>query len=118
LPGGIPAQRAGPEASDLRRQLGGGKGELPCHGRGQVDHLEALPLQADPFQQLSGLLHSAAGVDITFQVMTVTLQSTRDESGVDSFFEGSQQMQSVHPAGARHFDDLDRGRILEAQAPG
>lgn len=64
------------------------------------------------------MLDPPSGVGITFQVMTVSRQSTGDEDPVDTFLKGAQQDQLLNPSGAGHQNHLDRGRILQTQTAG
>ena len=79
-----------PQALDLGSQLGCGKSELAAHGRGQVDHLDALPLQADTLEQLANVFNSSAGLEITFQVMTIAFQSARHHHAIGAVLERAQ----------------------------
>ena len=74
--------------------------------------MKSLRLEPDPIQQLACVFNSAAGVGITFQVMAVTGQSTRNEHAVGTILEGSQDVQRVDPTAAEKLDDLDRSRVL------
>ncbi len=63
-------------------------GELWPHGGREVEHLDPFTLQPDPGQELLDGLYSAAGVEITFQVMAITLQSAGDHDAVRAMLEG------------------------------
>ena len=76
-----------PQALDFGRQLGGGEGKLAAHGRGQVDHLDALPFQPDALEQLANVFDSSFGFEITFQVMTVAFQSAGYHHAVGAVLE-------------------------------
>jgi hypothetical protein len=75
-----------------------------------------LPFETDRFKELTGILNSATGICITFQVMAITGQSTGDHHAVGAVFEGTQDVDEIHPPGAKNFDDLDRWRVLYAKA--
>ena len=79
-----------PDALDLGRQLGGRKGKLPAHGRGQVDHLDTLLFQADALEQLADVFDSPARVEITFQVMAIAFQSAGHHHAVGAIFKSTQ----------------------------
>jgi hypothetical protein len=79
-------------------------------------HAQAASIDPDLRQQLLCVFNSPPGVDITLQVMTVTRQSTRHQRPVHALLKCPQQVQDVHPAGTRHFEDLDRRRVLQAKA--
>jgi hypothetical protein len=95
--------------------LGGILGKLRSHGRRQIEHLDALRLQTDLTQQFFNSLHSSFGVEITFQVMTVTGQSPGRHHPVDSPLEGVEHFNDVEPTGARYLDDFEVRRILHPQ---
>lgn len=80
---------------DLSRQLGCGPGKLPSHGGGDVDHLESSALKADFLQQLARVFDSPSGVQITFQVMTIALQSTGHHYAVSAALKGIQHVEYV-----------------------
>lgn len=56
--------------------------------RGEKKHLQTLRFQADFGQQLLGIVDPSFSTEITFQVMTGTLQSAGDENGVGSLLKG------------------------------
>ena len=80
-------QRIRPQLLDLRRQLGDREGKLAAHRRRQIDHLDAAALQSDLLQQLLRVFDSPSSVEITFQVMTFTLKSTRDQHAIRAVLE-------------------------------
>ena len=86
------AQRVRAQALDLRRHFRCGEGELAAHGRGQVDHLDALSSQTDLLQQVTYVFYSFAGVQITNLVMAFALQSARHHHAVYAVLEGAQQI--------------------------
>ena len=96
---GIP-QWVWPYALDLFCHFGRRPGELAAHGRRDVDHLDAPAVQADSIQQLPHVFDSPSGVEITFQVMTVALQSASYHHSVGTILEGAQDIQHVEFAGA------------------
>jgi hypothetical protein len=104
-----------PQALDFGGQLGGGKGELPTHSRGQIDHLDALPIQSDALEQLADVFDSSFGFEITFQVMTIAFQSACHHHAIGAVLKRAQSVQHIELACAGQLDDLDRRRILEAQ---
>jgi hypothetical protein len=61
---------------------------LAPHGRGQIDHLDALSPQADLLQQVTYVLYSFAGVQITNLVMAFALQSASHHHAVYAILEG------------------------------
>ena len=77
------------DALDFSRQLGGGKGKLPAHRRGQVDHLDALLLQANILEQLANVFDSPARFEITFQVMTIAFQSAGHHHAVGAILKSA-----------------------------
>jgi hypothetical protein len=75
-----------------------------------------LSFETDLFQQAAGIFYTSAGVYITFQVMTVSGQSTCDKDAVNPIFEGSQEVEDIHSPTAGNFDDFDGRGVLKAQA--
>ena len=96
-----------PQALDFGRQLGGGEGKLAAHGRGQVDHLDTLFLQANLLEEFADVFDSPPGVEITFQVMTVAFQSAGHHHAVGAVLERAQGIQHIELAGAGQLDDFD-----------
>jgi hypothetical protein len=88
----VQAQRIRPHVFDLFRQFRRRPCKLAAHGRRQIDHLHALTLQTDLLQQLPGVFHAAAGVEITFQVMAVAFQSTRHHHAVGAILKSAQHV--------------------------
>ena len=78
--------------------------------------MQSLPLQTDSFDEVSSVFHSSSCTRITFQVMAVAGQSTRDEYAVSPILEGSQDMQHVHATAAQDLHDLQCRRVLDPQA--
>jgi hypothetical protein len=107
-----------PQALDFGSQLGGGKGELTAHRRGQVDHLDASLFQSNLLEQLANVFDSSAGFEITFQVMTIAFQSAGHHHAIGAVLKRAQSVKDIELAGAGQLDDLDRGRIFEAQTAG
>jgi len=68
--------------------LGRSFGEALAHRRRQVNHLDALALQADLLQQFLRVFDSPPGVEITFQVMTIALQSPGCQHPIRAVLEG------------------------------
>jgi hypothetical protein len=50
--------------------------------------------------------------------MTVAGQSTGHQNAVGSILKGTQQVYGIHPTSAHDLNDLDRRRVLHAQAAG
>jgi hypothetical protein len=99
---------------DLRHHTLRSFGELGAHRRGNIEHLHTLGFQPDRVQYLLKFLHAASGVYITFQVMTVTGQSTGDHNAVSATLKSMQYLKRIHTSGAGDFDDFDLRRILDA----
>jgi hypothetical protein len=81
--------------------LPGGFGKTLPHRRRQVDQLKPLIIQPDLRQQFLRVCYSPSGIEITFQVMAIALQSTRDHHPVCTVLECTQHVQHVELAGAR-----------------
>jgi hypothetical protein len=107
-------QGIGPNLQDILRYRLRDSRELIRHGRRKVDHPQTLALEPDLLQQLTPVFHPALCVYITFQVMAIAGQSTRDQDAVGALFEGAQDVRHIHPPGACDLNDLDRGRVLDA----
>lgn len=105
------------QAGDLAGKFGAVLGKLSTHGRGEIEHLDALAVQSNLIEQLAGVFDSSSGVEITFQVMTITLQSAGHHDAVGAILKRAEDIQHVELAGAGQLDDFDRGRIFEAHAP-
>jgi hypothetical protein len=114
----ICSQRIWTEFLNRTNKLGSHFGKTTSHRGRQVDHPGTLTLEPDLFQQAAQIFYSLLGAQITFQVMTVSGQSTRDHHTVGAIFKGSKGIEYVEFAGAGQFDYLHRRRVLEAQAPG
>lgn len=84
---------------DFFGEFSGRPGELAAHGRRKVNQLDSTSLQTDLCQNLLGVFNSPAGVEITFQVMAVALQSTCYHNAIGAILESPQQVQYVEPAG-------------------
>jgi hypothetical protein len=97
--------------------LGGILGKLRSHSRRQIEHLDTLRLQTDLTQQFFYSLHPSFGVEITFQVMTVTGQSAGRHHPVDSPLESVEHFDDVEPTGTGYLNDLEVRRILHPQRP-
>ena len=108
----------GPYALDLGRHLSSGPGKLPTHSSRQIDHLNASAIEADLIQQLMHALHSLAGDQITYQVMTITFQSNGDQYTVSAILKGPKGVQYVEPTRARQLDHFDGRRVFETKAAG
>ena len=65
-----------------------------------MNHLYPFRLQADILDQRFQVSHSSFCVHITFQVMTVARQSTRDHDPISTFLKGLQDHQYIQPSGA------------------
>ncbi len=78
-------------------------------------HLQ--PVRFDPylFEQALGVGDPPFCPHITFQVMTVSDQSTCHHNAVSSFFESLQDMQSIQLARAGKPDYLDIGGVLHTE---
>jgi hypothetical protein len=81
------------------------------HGRGQVEHLQPFRFDIDLSQQGLQVLDSFSGVDISFQEMTLSLQSAGHEDPVHSPPEGAQDVRVIELAGAGQPDDGDTGLV-------
>jgi hypothetical protein len=60
---------------------------LAAHRRGDVEHLDALLLEADLLEQLANILDPAASVEITRLVMTIALQSAGHHHSIGAVLE-------------------------------
>jgi hypothetical protein len=103
---------------DLFREFGCRPGKLAAHGGGYVDHLDAPAFQADFFQQLPRKFYALSGFDITIQVMTIALQSTRHHHTVCTILKSAQHVQHVKLACAGQFDNLNGGGVFQSHGPG
>jgi hypothetical protein len=54
-----------------------------------------------------GVFNAAAGIEITFQVMTIALQSTGNHDAVGPILKCAQHVQHVQLAGAGQLDYLN-----------
>jgi hypothetical protein len=70
-------------------ELSSSEGELSGHCRGDVDHLEPLPLKSDFLDNFPCEFYSSFSVDITFQVMAISNQSACNYNGVRPVFKGA-----------------------------
>ena len=95
------AKRIGSQFPGSLRHLGGNLCEADTLSRGQEVHLQPFRLQSYLIEQFLGIVHSAFGADITFQVMTCTFQSAGDEHGIRTLLERPQQVDDVHLPCAR-----------------
>jgi hypothetical protein len=93
--------------------LVGNFGKPGTLGRGEIVHLNALRFHADSGQGSFHIFDFTAGFKISFQEMTFTLQSPGHIDGIGAVFDGSQEMQNIHPAGAGHLDDFNAGGIIQ-----
>jgi hypothetical protein len=81
-------QWVGSQRANLVRKFGAELGKLgPLSGR-QIEHLHSLAAQPDLIQQPLGVFDSAFGVEITFQVMALALQSAGDHHTIGAVFKG------------------------------
>ena len=94
-------ERTRPQFRKLGRELGAVLDKLRPFGRGQIEHLHACAAQSDLLQQVLSLLDSPLCVDITFQVMAVTLESAGHHHAVGAVFKGVEHQQHVNLARAR-----------------
>lgn len=81
------------------------------HGRGQVVHFNAGGVDADLHDQFFQIVDAFSGVGISFQEMTLTLQSPGHENAVKPPFQGAQHIIVVQLAGTGQTDDFDVGRV-------
>src|SRR5208283_438358 len=77
------------------------------HGRREIEHLKTRWIDAHVLQELFDMFHSFCCVCITFQVMTLPLESTCDEDAIHALFEGPQDIGMIEFPGAWHAYDLD-----------
>ena len=82
-----------------------------AHGGGEVVHFQPRRVESHPGQKGFKVTDAFGGVEISFQEMTLTLQSPRHEKAVDPPFEGAQHIAVVDLARAGHADDLDVVRV-------
>lgn len=80
--------------------------------------MQSSGIHADVFEQFLEKGESPSGVIITFQVMAVSRVSAGDPHPVGPVPERSQNELGAHTGRARHADDTDVGRILEAAHSG
>ena len=107
-------QRIGTQAlRPLRHFIAGGSEERSI-GRTDVKHLHPLWLNAHFLQQFLGLLDPLFCSQISFQEMTIAFYSASHEGGISATFEGFQQVERIHFAGAHQLDDPDVRRIFQA----
>ena len=50
--------------------------------------------------------------------MAFTLQSPSHIDGIGAVFDGFEQMNNIHPAGAGHLNDLDAGTVAQPHGTG
>jgi hypothetical protein len=79
---------------------------LPSHRSRHIDHLDASAVETNFIQEFLNVFNSLTSAQITFQVMTVTLQSTGDDHAVGAVLEGSHRKKHVELARARQLDHL------------
>ena len=110
--------RRWPDLLGLLGHLGGDFGKFGAHGRGEIEHLYAFGFDADLFQNTLNVLYFFTGSYISFQEMAFSLQSPRHIDGVCPAFYGPQQVDNVDSPAARHLDDFDIGRVVQAHGAG
>ncbi len=93
-------------------------GKLPCHRRGEIEHLHTFGFQPDAAQHFLHVRHPAFGIEITFQVMTIAGQSTCHHDAVGTVLDCAQYRKHIHTTRARYLNDLDRRRVLHPQPAG
>jgi hypothetical protein len=113
-----PAQRVRAQGLHLSGHFDGGGGKGAAHRRREVEETHPLRLQANLLQQLLDPGYPSLGAYITFQVMAVTGQSANRHHAVGAILESLQGHEDVELAGTGQLDDLDGGRVLEAQTAG
>ena len=80
--------------------------------------MDTAAIQTDLFQQLADTCDSSFGVYITVPVMAIALQSASDHHAIGAILKGAQGVNHIQLAAARQFDDLDGGRVVQAQPAG
>jgi len=77
------------------------------HGGREVVHLQAFGIEADFGQNGFQVADPLGSIEISFQEMTLALQSPGHEKAVHPPLERAQHVAVVQFAGAGHADDLD-----------
>jgi hypothetical protein len=98
--------------------LGCFQGKLTAHGCRDIDHLYPITFQSNFFNFLFNEFYSSSGLEITFQVMAVARQSARYQNAVCTIFQRLQYIDGINFAGARHLDNFNGGRIVQAHGAG
>jgi hypothetical protein len=80
--------------------------------------LRPFRFDAQFFQGSLNVFDFPSGLEISFQEMTFTFQSTGHVYAVSAAFEGGKQMKNVHPAAAGHLNYLHVTRIIQAHGSG
>jgi hypothetical protein len=80
--------------------------------------LRPFRLDTQLVQGSLNVLDFSSGFQISFQEMAFTLQSAGHVYAVSAVLEGSQQVENIHPAAARHLNDLDIAWIIQAHGSG
>jgi hypothetical protein len=117
-PGSVFVERTRPELAHSFGHLFDGLGELRPHGGGHVEHLQALWLDADLFEELLGVLDPFSSFYISFQEMALAFQSPGDERGVDPLLECLEDVKAVDFTGAHEAYDPHEGRVLQPHRAG
>jgi len=92
--------------------------ELSRHCGRDINHLNTIGVNTDGFQEGFQVSQAAFCVDITFQVMTITLESTCHQDAISSLFEGFQKSQNIYSTCAGQFNNFDCWRILHSKPTG
>ncbi len=103
---------------DVLGELRACPGELRTHGRRIVKHLQPCGTQAYLVQYLFYRVHPVPAFVVTFELMTIAGQASRDKDPVSSRLKSVQKMQDINPSGAGHSKDTDIGRILDSHVSG
>ena len=80
-----------------------------------MEHLDALPANANLVEQILNVFHPPFRLRITFQVMACSFQSARDQNTILAALERAQSVQHVQFAGAGQQHNAHVGRVLNAR---
>jgi hypothetical protein len=77
--------------------------------------LHSFWLQANLFNDFLYAVYPASGIAITFQVMTITFQSTSNHDAIDAILQCMQHYGHIQPSRTRQLYNLDSRGILQPQ---
>jgi hypothetical protein len=108
----------GAELLDTLGEIDAYLGPPWSHCRREIEHFESRRIDAHVLQELFYMMNPSCCIGITFQVMTLSLESTGDEDAVNALFEGPKHIDVIELSRAGHADDLDARWVSKAHDPG